>query len=126
MQVPGFFVQEERVLDANASNGAFNRNTHEAQAFKNQCEEIDKYFGFVDAIFGDKAQEVQLPFVCEDRIVDWEFQAYPNELGDLTDQFGGFQFFGCISIKLRRLKKAKRRSHYWRVSYYWSRYGWQR
>ena len=108
-QVPGFFVQEQRVLESNADNGEFNQNTHEAQAFKNQCEEIDKYFGFVDAIFGDKAQEVPLPFVCEDRIVDCEFQAYPNELGDLTDQFGGLQFFGCVSVKLRKLK-AKRRT----------------
>ena len=115
VQVPSFFYSENRVLDSNANTNGFNQNTHEAQAFKNQCEEIDNYFGLVDAIFGDKPQEVKLPFTCEDRIVDWEFQAYPNELGDLTDEFGSLQFFGCISVKLRKLKQKRRAAGGFRI-----------
>ena len=35
--------------------------------------------GMKSTIFG-KPMEIVMPFVCEERIVDWEIQAYPNDL----------------------------------------------
>ncbi len=48
-----------------------------------------------------------LPFGCEERIVEWEVQAYPNNLGELSDDLGGQQFFACLDITLWKLPSTK-------------------
>ena len=61
----------------------FNQNTHQAQAFKGRSEEIlsDNNMN-LSSIFG-RPMEIAMPFVCEECIVSWEVQAYPNEMGTL-------------------------------------------
>jgi hypothetical protein len=106
MKVPPFFVNENRVLQTNQGDG-FNQNTHQAQAFKTQCQDINNRFTTRDNIFG-KPMIVKLPFVCEERIQRWEIQAYVNDLGTLTDDLGGQQFHSVLSVTLMKLKSKRR------------------
>ena len=100
IEMPSFFVKEERVIQSNNHVRGFNQNTHEAQAFKDVSQEIDKHFGMTNHIFGDNPFVIDLPFTCEERIVSWELQAYHNDLGDLTDELGGQQFHMVLVVYL--------------------------
>jgi hypothetical protein len=40
IRAPGFFTDEKRVLKSRSGVNGFNQNTHEAQAFKDVCEQI--------------------------------------------------------------------------------------
>lgn len=115
IQVPGFFVSEERVIVSNNHLQGFNQNTHEAQSYKDVCEKIDAHFGMTDMIFGDEPQVADLPYQCEERVVSWEIQGYPNDLGELTDQFGGQQFHQVLAVVMRKLKTKRRTTGGFRV-----------
>lgn len=108
VQVPGFFYTTDRVHAANRAAN-FNVNTHLAQAFKENSEALDEDFGFPDQLFGDEPMTVKLPYKCEERILGWEIQAFPNESGTLTDDLGGQQFFIVVAIELQRAEKTKQR-----------------
>lgn len=112
-QVPQFFPSEGRVLATNGGNG-FNHNTYEAQAFKDVCEEIDERYNFMNSIF-DTPMKVKLPFKVEERIVNWEVQAYPNDLGTLTDDLGAPQYHCILSVKLMKLKSKRRTAGGFRI-----------
>lgn len=114
VRVPSFFTNESRILNANGGDG-FNRNTHQAQAYKEQCEAIDQHYGFVNTIFGDNPQVIPLPFKVEERIVGWEVQAQLNNLGTLTDDLGGQQFHFTLSINLMKLKTKRRTTGGFRI-----------
>ena len=108
--VPPRFVMEERLVQANEGDHSFNSNTHKATAFKAICEKIAVHHGEgtkEEPILG-KPQDVPLPFKCEDKIVDWEIQGFPEEWG-LSDAIGHQQFHFVISIDLVSVVKA--RSH---------------
>ena len=109
IQAPPFFIDEGRVIASNAGVEGFNKNTHQAQAFKDNCESIHASFGMKNTIFG-KPMEIEMPFDCEERIVDWEIQAYPNDLGTLTDDLGGEQFHAVLVVYARKLR-TKRKTH---------------
>lgn len=108
IRVPNFFKDENRVLAVN-EGGQFNRNTYEAQAYKERCEEIEEHYGFASSIFGN-AIRIKLPFQVEQRIVYWEIQGHENDLDNLTDDLGGQQYHFTLSAKLMKLK-SKRRTH---------------
>ncbi len=114
IQVPFKFIDEERVLDSNSDKKDFNVNTYQAQAYKDMCEGIMAKFGKTNSIFG-KPMVIDLPFVCEQRIVEWEVQAYPNDLGTLTDDLGGQQFHAVLSVILRKLKTKRKTTGGFRV-----------
>ena len=107
VQVPAFFTMETRIIAAEAETEGFNKDTHLAQEFKARCEAIDKYYNYANEIFG-APQKIALPFVCEERIVAWEVQAYPNEDVTLTELLGSPQFFQTISVTLRKLRRKRR------------------
>jgi hypothetical protein len=44
---------------------------------------------------------IRLPFVCEELAVNWEIQAYPNELEDLIDKLSSSQFHNFILQKFK-------------------------
>jgi hypothetical protein len=58
-----------------------------SQAYKKVCEDtIDQDNNFKDDIYCNPPQLVQLPFVCEERIVEWEIQGSKNEnVGTIPD-----------------------------------------
>lgn len=114
IQVPPFFVDEGRVIASNAGVAGFNQNTHQAQAFKDQCEVIHESNGMKNTIFG-KPMEIAMPFVCEERIVDWEIQAYRNELGNLTDDLGQEQFHAVLVVIARKLRNKRKTTGGFRV-----------
>ena len=107
VQVPAFFTMETRIIAAEAETEGFNKDTHLAQEFKARCEAIDKYYNYANEIFG-APQKIALPFVCEERIVAWEVQAYTNEDMTLTELLGSPQFFQTISVTLRKLRRKRR------------------
>lgn len=115
VQVPNFFADEDRVIESNNHVAGFNQNTHEAQAFKDVCERIDTHYGMSNEIFGDEPQLIVLPFVCEERVVEWEVQAYPNDDDDLTNNLGGQQFYLVMRVVLRKLKTKRRTAGGFRV-----------
>lgn len=115
LQVPSFFVDEARILESNAGQAGFNVNTYQAQSFKDVCEQIDTHYGMLNNIFGATPMIIALPFACEERLVDWEIQAYPNDLGTLTDDLGGQQFHACLSITLRKHKTKRKTTGGFRV-----------
>lgn len=108
IQVPSFFVDQTRAMEANAGEAGFNKNRHQAQkSFKDVCEQIDEQYGPSNKIFG-KPMHIDLPFVCEETIVEWEIQAYPNDLGTLAEDLGGQQFFACLAVTLRKLHPLRK------------------
>jgi hypothetical protein len=107
IQVPPFFVDENRIIASNACVDGFNHNTHLAQAFKTSCEEIVAPHGMmINNIFGQSI-EIAMPFLCEERIVLWEIQAYPNNMGSLTDALGGQQFHMVLVVIARKLRTKR-------------------
>lgn len=116
MRVPGFFLDEGLIIELKSGVKGFNKNTHQAQSFKSVCEAIDEQYGMLarKPVFGH-AMIIALPFVCEERVVEWEIQAYPNNMGDLTDDLGGQQFFACLTITLRMLKTKRATTGNFRV-----------
>lgn len=116
VQMPSFFIHEERVIKKNSQVEGFNQNTHEAQSFKDVCERIDTHFGMTDKIFGDKPFTVDLPFVVEERIVEWEVQAYVNE--DIEDKFedeSQTQYHFVLQAKMKKLATKRRTAGKFRV-----------
>ena len=108
--VPPRFVTEECLVQANEGDHSFNSNTHKATAFKAICEKIAVHHGegtTEEPILG-KPQRVPLPFKCEDEIVDWEIQGFPEEWG-LSDAIEHQQFHFVISIDLVSVMKARSR-----------------
>ena len=108
IMVPPRFVMEECLVQANEGDHSFNSNTHKATAFKAICEKIAVHHGEGTAeepILG-KLQCVPLPLKCEDKIVDWEIQGFPEEWG-LSDVIGHQQFHFVISIDLVSVVKAQ-------------------
>ena len=103
VQIAASFTMEARIIAAETKTESFKKNTHLAQEFKSQCEAIDKYCNYTKEIFG-APQIIALPFVCEERIVAWEVQAYPIEDASLTDLLGSSQLFQTISVTLRKLR----------------------
>ena len=85
----------------------FNKNTHQVQAFKDQSEEIlsDNNM-MLSSIFG-RPMEIAMPFVCEERIVSWEVQAYPNEMGTLSDDLQNEQFHAVVVIVMQKLRNKR-------------------
>lgn len=114
VECPEIFCNNTRSLIVNGDADGFNNNTSEAQAFKNTCDAIDEAYGFPDQLFGDP-QVVQLPFSVEERIVSWSCNAFPNEMGELTDNLGGLQFHNIVTVTLRKLKVKKRTQGAFRV-----------
>lgn len=113
--VPSFFVDETRILDEKRGVvTGFNKNTHEAQAFRDVCETIDSHYGMQAIIFGEP-MSIALPFICEERVVQWEIQAHVNQFGELTDELGGQQFMACVAMKLRKLKTKRKTTGAFRV-----------
>jgi hypothetical protein len=106
-RVPNYFYDEDRVLDSNSDNNRFNENTHKAQAHKDLCERIEAESGMSSVVFCEP-QIVELPFACEECIVHTEIQCYANELGELTDIFGGTQFHSVLKVTLHK-RKTKRK-----------------
>jgi hypothetical protein len=113
IQVPPFFPDERRVIQSNEGVDGFNHNTHQAQSFKDQCERIVSAHGMM-AIYG-RPMEISMPFVCEERLVEWEIQAYVNDLGTLTDDLGGEQFHAVLSIVARKLRTKRKTEGRFRV-----------
>jgi hypothetical protein len=111
--VPRLFIDQSRVLTANASTG-FNENTYKAQAFRAVCEEIDAHFNMMPSIYG-RPQSIPLPFQVEERIVNWEIQAYVNENDELTDGLGSQQFFAILTVEMRKLRTKRRTTGGFRV-----------
>jgi hypothetical protein len=108
IQIPQFFTNEDRVMKGKGNVHGFNINTHEAQAFKDVCEDIDAHFGMVNHIFGDNPFVIDLPFPCEERVVEWGLQAYNNKFGNLKDKLKAKQYHGVLLIKLQQLKTKHR------------------
>jgi hypothetical protein len=107
IQVPGFFIDEERVIKKNSSITGFNQNTHEAQSFKDVCEKIDTHYGMTDKVYAEKPLSIDLPFTCEERLVDWEIQGYLNE--EVADKFeDNAQYHFVLQARLRKLKTKRR------------------
>jgi hypothetical protein len=52
-------------------------------------------------IFGDNPFVIDLPFPCEERVVEWGRQAYNNKLGNLKDKLKANQYHGVLLIKLQ-------------------------
>lgn len=113
-RLPNFFRRHARILKANKDKEGFNADTSQAQGFKKVCDSIDAHYGLKDVIYSDP-QEVTLPFNVEETIVVWEIQASLNNLGKLTDDLGGQQFFYVIYVKLRKLKEKKRTAGAFRI-----------
>ncbi|KAG7369806.1 hypothetical protein IV203_027552 [Nitzschia inconspicua] len=107
MRVPRFFFKGKRILLANHENPNFNENTAAAQAFKKLCGRIETGNVDIQSIY-TKPQIVQLPFVCEERIVEFEIQIARNNLGNLTDLCGGVQFHVVLWAKLRKIREKTR------------------
>jgi hypothetical protein len=84
------------------------------------CDDIAAKTNFKAEVYSDP-QTVHLPFVVEERIVQWELQGYTNSLVDdesgdiLTDALGGEQFFFTFYIKLRKLKTKKKMAGGFRI-----------
>ena len=51
--------------------------------------------------------EITMPFVCEERIVSWEIQAYPNEMGTLSDDLENEQFHAVLVILMQKLRNKR-------------------
>ncbi|KAL3916704.1 MAG: hypothetical protein SGILL_005056 [Bacillariaceae sp.] len=100
------FTEEERVLVANSDDQAFNHNTDEAQAFKKICQAVNNAYG-KRLLFGDRPQRIGLPFRCEERIVEWEIQAYDNDAGKLTEMLGAQQYHCVLCVTLRKLRTKR-------------------
>jgi hypothetical protein len=82
-------------------------NTYQAQAYRDRCEGIVTKFNNPSSIFG-KPMVIDLPFACEEHIVDWEIQAYLNDLGTLTDDLGDQRFNTVLTVFLRKLKTKRK------------------
>jgi hypothetical protein len=118
-KLPVFFVQASRILLANQGRSGFNANTSQAQAHKKVCDTtIDQDNNFKDDIYCNPPQLVQLPFVCEERIVEWEIQGSKNEnVGTIPDgnNVDHQQFYFVLYVKLRKLKVKKRTAGTFRI-----------
>jgi hypothetical protein len=113
--VPALFITNEKgAIQSNAGVVGFNEDTHYAQAHREQCEDIQAAFGLKNAIIG-KPMQIDMPFICEERIVDWEIQAYPNDLGDLTDDLGQQQFHALLVVFARKLRTKRKTTGGFRV-----------
>lgn len=114
IQVPSFFVDEDRVIRSNAAVNGFNINTHQAQAFKDTCEAINIAHGMKNAIYGN-AMQICMPFVCEERVVQWEIQATNYNLGSLADDLGAAQFHAILSVTVRKQKSTRKTAGGFRI-----------
>lgn len=113
IRIPDFFTDEACVIKSNRGVDGFNKNTHEAQSFKDQCEAVHAFYSMQHII--GKPQELGLPFTCEERIVFWEIQAYPNEEGTLTDDLGGVQFHGVLVVVCQKLRTKRKNTGGFRI-----------
>jgi hypothetical protein len=69
IQVPLLWGDENYVIQLYTNVAGFNQNTHQAQASKDQSEEIiANYNMMINSIFGT-FMEVAMQFVCDERIV---------------------------------------------------------
>lgn len=114
IQVPSFFVDEDRVYVANEDVDGFNEDTYQAQAFKDRCENINTIFGMKNAIYGNP-MSIDMPFICEERIVEWEIQGHVNTLGKLTNDLGSTQFHAILSVTVRKLPTKRKTTGGFRV-----------
>lgn len=106
VQVPPFFADEERVLASNVGVARVNHNSHQAQNFKDQCQKIVAANGLCLV----SQWRSRCPF-----IVEWEIQAYSNDLGTLTDDWAGEQFLAEFSIVARKLRTKRKTTGGFRV-----------
>jgi hypothetical protein len=103
IQVPLIFVDENCVIELNAGVAGFNQNTRQAQAFKDKSEAIIANHNImINSIFSTN-MEISMPFVCEEHLVGWEIQAYPNDLGDLEDDLRSPQFHAVFCVIVQKL-----------------------
>lgn len=59
---------------------------------------------------------ITMPFVCEERIVEWELQAYPNELSeDMAAELEDQQYHVILCITVRKLKSKRKTTGGFRV-----------
>jgi hypothetical protein len=77
-------------------------NTHQAQEFKEQCEEIHASYSLKTSIYGNP-MIINMPFICEERSFAWKIQAYPNNIGLLYDDLGQEQHLVLV-ITVRKLQ----------------------
>ena len=85
----------------------------------NKCKEQFKIKEETDKVFG-KPQIVDLLFMCEDEILDWEIQYHRNtnvpdefyeNVGDddnPTWEVDEFTYFGLLSVELISIEEKKR------------------
>ena len=119
-KTPEMFADEERVLKAEQGvQGAekFTYNDSEAQAHIKTCQAINNQFG-KGGIFSEHPQQVELPFPCEERVVERECQAHANdllddelkdenELADPNDE-GPEQYHNILVVLLRKLRTKRK------------------
>ena len=122
-EVPHFFVNIERLSKVNIDNNEFNKNTHKSTSFykvTNKCKDNLKIKDESDKIFG-VPQIVDLPFTCEDEILDWGIHYHRNidvpdefykNLGDDDSpiwQVDEYTYFGILSVELISIEKKRRK-----------------
>jgi hypothetical protein len=79
---------------------------------------MDQDNNFKDDIYCNPPQLVQLPFFCEERIVEWEIQGSKTEnVGTIPDgnNVDHQQFYFVLYAKLRKLKVKKRTAGTFRI-----------
>lgn len=114
IQVPAFFTDENRTLSSNQGEG-FNSNTYQAQAYKDRCDSIiTSLAANTNTVFGPP-MTIDMPFVCEARIVQWEVQAYSTEIGTLNDDLGHEQHHAVLIVVLRKLRTKRKTAGGFRV-----------
>ena len=76
---PDFF-QYDRLNLANERDSEFNDNTHKANGFKRTLRRIriELCIKKRNEVFGDDVI-TPLPFKCEEKMVKWGVQGYPND-----------------------------------------------
>ena len=113
-----FFYSRARLEQANQDRTDFNENTHKSTAFDNVIDNCLRTNSYEDN--GEKIlsapQVIELPFQCEDEILDWEVQYYPS--WDLHGEFykqdseGQYVvnkqlYFGVMAVELVSVEKKK-------------------
>ena len=85
----------------------FNQNTYQAQAFKDQSKETFADNNMMLTNLLDSPIEIAMPFVCEECIVSWEIQAYPIEMGTLSNDLENEQFHAVLVILMQKLRNKR-------------------
>ena len=108
IRIPKFFTSAKRQLSAFSEDATFTSNTHANTAYQAVSQQVrdDHDDGDVENAIWSEPLEYPLSMKCEEDIL-WEVQFFQNNLGDLTDELGGQQFFAVLVIRCTSVVKPK-------------------